>query len=172
MTTNGTFEDERNVIATILDRHSTQQFQLIRSQTTMGHLLTATEEERRQRLEYIQQRIPEISAATLEDFATKNHEQHDVESVFVLGPKFVAVTDEEFRQLLRNSGWRGLSTRYPGTRGIIDCSRVGFSEHINEALVYIGHQRAARSGSGWFRLLQRQWDGTWCQVRTARAWIS
>lgn len=172
MNTNGTIEDERNVLASILDRHASQQSQLIRSQTTLNHLPTPKPEERERTLEYIQQRIPELSAETLGDFATKNHEQHDVESVFALGPQFVAVTDEEFRQLLNSGGWRGLARKHPGTKGIIDCSRVGLSQHANEALVYSGHQRAARSGSGSYRFFQRQADGTWLQARTARAWIS
>ena len=172
MTANGTVDDERNVLATILGGHSSQQFQLVRSKTTIGHRFANTCDERQQTLGYIEQRIPELAAATLSDFATKNARQHNVDTVFALGPRFVAVTDEELRRLLASGGWPGLAKKHPGTKGIIHWSRVGFDRNANEALIYFGHRRAARSGSGWFRLFRRKPDGSWSQEHVVRAWIS
>lgn len=170
MTTNGTLGDERRVLGTILHRHLSQQSQIIRSQTTVTHC--TTREERERTIQYIRECIPELSTSTLRDFAAKNQEQHDVRSVFELGSQFVAVTNEEFRQLLKDRGWQGLVSHHGGTKGVIECSRVGFNDDVTEALVYFGHQWATRRGVGSFRLFERNEEQQWVQIRIVRSWTS
>jgi len=172
MGTNGKLEDERNVLATIVARHSSQECQLIRSRTTLAHPVGPTAEERQRTIDGIEQRLPKLCPSTLSDFAAKNEEEHDVHATFMLGPEFIAVTDEEFWELIKQGGWHGLPKKYPGTKGIIDCSRVGLSDDATQALVYFGHQAAAKSGIGSFRLFGRETDGRWHQRQTLRAWIS
>jgi len=169
--TNGTIEDECTVLRTLLPSRSPGRQQIIRAETTFAHLPdTATD--RRKAVEYIQGRIPEVSTDTLADFAAKNSERHDLQSLFDLGESFVVLSDEEIKKLLQTGkGWNGLRAEYPQTHGVMDCSRVGFNLGITEALVYVGQRRAARAGAGWYCLLLR-FEDTWTETRSARAWIS
>ena len=170
-TSQAIYDEERRVLDTILTAHSTRQTQLMRSTTTLAHPYRQTIEERQQAIEGLRQRIRNLCPTTLEDFALKNADEHDVVETFAIGPPFVPVTDNEFRLALSEHGWHGLASQYPGTKGIIDFSRIGLSDDATQALVYFGHLAAAKSGIGSYRLFNKR-DNKWEQGGALRAWIS
>ncbi len=169
---NGSIEDENAVLRSLLVRHSKAGQQVLRAQTRFAHLAEASAADRQGAIEYIRRRLTDVSADALADFAAKNEEQHDLAAMFDLAESFVLLSDPQIHEALRaGRGWAALKKRCRGTRGVIDCSRVGFDRAVTQALVYFGHQRGARSGAGWYCLLQRSNDN-WLQFRRTRAWVS
>jgi hypothetical protein len=62
---------------------------------------------------------------------------------------------------------------YPGAKGIMQLSRVGFNSSLDQALVYDGYERSCTGtfGDGYIYFLQKC-TGGWLVTYQERVWLS
>ncbi len=81
------------------------------------------------------------------------------------------IPDAEFKKILTAGGWDEFYRRFPGSRGMIWLSRVGFNRDKNQALFYFGNQYTDYAGEGYLILMAKA-DGAWKEVAHITVWIS
>ena len=125
------------------------------------------------RTEQLQREMPELGESTLEDFRSKNRIQYLLHPrMFRTRVKIVMLSEEQAEEMFRRrNGWQAFYTRYPGARGILRLSRVGFNRSRSQALVYAAFSEDYLAGRGYYLLLTKT-GGTWSVTRGMLAWIS
>jgi hypothetical protein len=166
---NGTFDDEREVVALCLDLLFVGEKQAVRAETRGG--LGMSSDEARM-LEYIRENLEGISEETISDFVEKNRERHPVEPSLDPKGRLVPVNDGEFRRIFRDGdGWNRFRETFPESDGTLRVSRVGFDRGVAEALVYAGQQFDWEAGSSGFWLFAKV-GGEWIEAGRAGSEIS
>ena len=79
-----------------------------------------------------------------------------------------AALDTIFSQCPR--GWDLLSERFPGCRGYVTLSNIGWSPTADEALVYTEDHCGLLCGEGTFVYLKNE-EGTWRVVKKLTLWV-
>ncbi len=156
---NGTFDDEREVVAVCLDLLFIGEKQVVRAETR-GGLGTPSDEERM--LSYIRENLEGVGEETLSNFVEKNRGRHPVEASFDPKGRLVPVNDEEFRHIFRDGeGWNRFRQTFPESDGTLRISRVGFDGGFSQALMYAGQQFDWDTGS----------SGFWLFVKVGGEWV-
>jgi hypothetical protein len=162
-------EDEYAVYHALLEaRYIVNDIQLIViSDHTGGETLNLEE-----RMGYIIQNFPDLTAEMISDFLVKNQQPTALEPLFDLGIPTVLLSDDEFQQIFMDqNGWQKFYDLYPGSQGVMTLSRVGFNAKRDMALVYVGNQSFWLAGAGYYLLLVKE-NNIWNIVDEEMAWIS
>jgi hypothetical protein len=167
---NGTFADEREVIAICLDHLGIGERQVVGSLTHEGTDAVSDDE---QTLSYICESIsPGFSEETLADFLAKNRERHPIEPHLNPEDHLICLSDEESQSMFGDAdGWNRFYQAFPESAGTVEFSRVGFSLDVTQALVYAGQQVhwLADSGNCW--IFSKSGE-TWTKEGLLGSWIS
>jgi hypothetical protein len=82
-----------------------------------------------------------LDEETLDDFITKNREQHPVEPDLNPGGRLICVDDKEFQEIFKdNDGWDRFRRTFPESDGTLRFSRVGLNRSVTQAVLYAGQQ--------------------------------
>jgi hypothetical protein len=121
---------------------------------------------------YIKDHLPsETSEETLNDFKQIDRQQQELNQRFVVNQTYILVTQEERHNGFSNrTGRDAFFRKYPGARGVILLSRVGFNKNLDEALVYSWRYCGGDCGGGGYYLLRKQ-NGVW-STKQNKTWIS
>ena len=123
-------------------------------------------------LERLQSDHPTIALETVADFQAKNKERSPFDKRFEIRVPFILINEGEYQEIFQDpQGWDVFYERYPDSQGLMTLSRVGFNTSMNQALVYVGNQRAGFGGEGYYVLLSKE-DQTWTIIKTFGVWIS
>ena len=68
-------------------------------------------------------------------------------------------------------GWRQFRSRFPGSQGLLQVSRVAFDADSTQALVYVGNQRDCLDGFGMLFYLEHRSEG-WKLIAHQILWVS
>lgn len=121
---------------------------------------------------FIQKNLPEVEAATLQNFIQANQQQYLLGRQFNLGVKYVLISKEEMKSIFEDDkGWSVFYQRYPDSQGTMTLSRVGFNDKGTQAVVYVGNQADWLAGTGNVYLLEKI-NGQWTVKNHTMVWIS
>lgn len=166
---NGTINDEREVLKVCLGYLHVGAGQVVRSLTFSG-LRGGGSEERM--ISHLRENLKGVSEDTLNDFLAKNRERHPVEPDFDPQALLTCVGDEEFHHVFRDGeGWERFRRMFPDSDGTLRFSRVGLDGNVTQALIYAGQQFDWNVGSGGYRLFSKT-DGSWTEIGKVGTWIS
>lgn len=135
----------------------------------------------------IEQLKPRPDESTTQSFLTRNDanrpkssstkDDHQTNGRYPLSSRLkfdlshVLIAQGEFKKILTAGGWDEFYRRFPGSRGMIWFSRVGFNKDRTQALFYFGNQYTDYAGEGYLILMAKA-DGTWREVTRVTVWIS
>jgi hypothetical protein len=115
-----------------------------------------------------------VQTATADDFLEKKCSPGHLSRMFRtdLPKSFVASENVYFEGWpIRKKGPPSFERLFPGARGIIWFSRVGFNRTLDEALVYVSFVCGGLCGEGWDYVLKKR-RGTWQVVGVRVIWVS
>ena len=113
----------------------------------------------------------ELDPGLVEDFLTKNGEQHRLERRFGIRTNYILMSEEEEERLREAPESEDPYAKYRNPVGKIWLSRVGFDSRGHQGLVHISTIRGVLWASGFLVLLEKR-RGTWTVVWEAMTWIS
>ena len=122
-------------------------------------------------LEWVHENMPAIAQETLDNFHTRNVQEHPLDDFFDLEIKLVFMSEEEVEEHFQKDGWLEFYEIYPFSQGIMTLSKVGFNSEMNQALVYVGNQSSWDSGAGYYVLLFKE-NNVWIIQDEVVIWIS
>lgn len=166
---NGTFADEREVLAACLERLYLGDRQVVRSLTRSGLQMPSGDE---RMLSYLRENLEGLREETLADFLAKNHDHHPVEPDLNPGGRLTCVDDGEFHHIFRDGkGWERFRRTFPESDGTLRFSRVGLDREVMQAMLYAGQQFDWNVGSGGFWVFSKA-DGGWMESARVGSEIS
>ena len=123
-------------------------------------------------LQALQEHMPAIQREVLEDFLTKNGQEHPLGRFFKTNSIIIFISDERIEEIFQGTFyWLEFYIRYPLSQGIMGLSRVGFNSEMDQALVYIKNVSGSLSGEGIYILLGKE-NGVWIIQDKRLVWIS
>ena len=116
---------------------------------------------------------PELGDEIWSDFQTKNEKPSVLEGRFTLSVRYEFISKQEIESIFSKnaSGWDDFYAKYPGSKGILTLSRVGFNEANDTAVLYAGNQSHWVAGEG-NMVLMKKTAGRWTVQGEAMMWIS
>ncbi len=160
------------IYSTVLDTwfaHDLTRITLIRDRTALGIPKESLEAE----LAYVASQLLGVRPDTINDFKGKNIQTYALESFITQRAAYTIVPEAEINALFSYpDGWGRFYQHYPDSDGLLVFSRVGFSMHGGQALVYVANQWNNFSGAGLYVLLNKADDGAWEISQTVRVWHS
>jgi len=118
---------------------------------------------------------PVVSQETLDDFLLRNKTNRWLTRKFDLHVEYVLNDYEEIKRLIGFSNplddWKDFFKQYPAAHGFIHFSRVGFNQHLNQALVYAGWRCPGLCGQWEFILLEKS-NHVWKVINRANRIVS
>lgn len=117
-------------------------------------------------------RLPKL---LVNNYLARNVSPQPLEKRFEFGMPYVLFSRRESEEVFSGQNldeqWRAFYAKYPGSPGVINLSRIGFSRDSNLALVYMGKTCGSLCGEGTFYLLARR-NGSWVVENQAPWWAS
>ena len=143
---------------------------VIQKDTSTGWL-PSSEDELKQRMEYIASGLPNASNETLDHFFQRNRQSTQLAPDMQLGIHYILVSADEFSAVMdQPNGWDAfLETFSPS--GYMQFSRVGFNDTVDQAIVYVASIPGPMMGSGNYYLLEKK-GGQWSIREQVLAWVS
>jgi hypothetical protein len=91
-------------------------------------------------VEGLQNSMPSLSRVTIDDYESKSKSISLLKAELGLKVKYKLITDEEVDNIFRRGGpaWEVFHSKFPGSKGLIGLSRVGFNSDRTQALVHVG----------------------------------
>ena len=118
---------------------------------------------------------PVVSQETLDDFLSRNKTSRWLTRKFDLTVDYALTDYGELKRLIGFSNplddWKEFFKQYPAVHGFIHFSRVGFDQHMNQALVYAGWRCPGLCGQWEFILLEKS-NRVWKVVNRANRVVS
>ena len=121
-------------------------------------------------LQWVGQKMPDVTQETLSNFQIRNAESHPLENYFNLTVRVVLIGDEELREIFQKGGWEELYISYPFSQGIMTLSRVGFNYEMNQALLYVANEADDSIGGGYYILFTKE-NGIWIIRDWVISWV-
>ena len=138
---------------------------------TSTEWLPSSEEELKQRMEYITSGLPNASNETLDNFFQRNRQSTQLSPDMQLNIHYVLVSAEEFSAVMdKPNGWEAFYKKYSPS-GYMQFSRVGFNNTLDQAIIYVGVIPGPMMGSGNYYLLEKK-AGQWSIREQVLAWVS
>ena len=124
-------------------------------------------------LDLIVQDMRAVDQQTVDSFRDRNDAAHSIRPDMDLGSAYVLLSQVEMSRIFSQNqdGWQVFYDRYPDAPGIINLSRVGFNNGLDQALVYVGTMSHWLAGSGYYVLLKKV-NGSWLVDQQVMTWIS
>ncbi len=124
-------------------------------------------------IEVAQEVFRKIEWSTVEDFRGKFPKTCPVEPLFNLTVPYHIFSREERETMFKfphKDGWGEFQRTFNGSKGLIFCSRVGFSDDGTEALTVVSCQPRRHKASGDYYHLKNT-RGEWTIRARAEAWV-
>ena len=143
---------------------------ILQKDTSTGWL-PSSEDELKQRMDYIASGLPNASNETLDNFFQRNRQSTQLSPDMKLGIHYVLVSADEFSAVMdQPNGWEAFYKKY-SPAGYMQFSRVGFNNALDQAIVYVGGEPGPMMGSGNYYLMEKQ-NGQWVIKEQVLAWVS
>ena len=138
---------------------------------TSTEWLRSSEDELKQRMEYIASGLPNASNETLDDFFQRNRQSTQLAPDMQLGVHYILLSTDDLSAVMdQPNGWDAFHEKYSPS-GYMQFSRVGFNDTADQAIVYVGSIPGPMMGSGNYYLLEKE-AGQWSIREQVLAWVS
>jgi hypothetical protein len=138
---------------------------------TSTEWLRSSEDELKQRMEYIASGLPNASNETLDDFFQRNRQSTQLAPDMQLGVHYILLSTDDLSAVMdQPNGWDAFHEKYSPS-GYMQFSRVGFNDTVDQAIVYVGSIPGPMMGSGNYYLLEKE-AGQWSIREQVLAWVS
>lgn len=114
-----------------------------------------------------------VSAETIENYRVNNDKSSSIRS-FVAGlPRVRVMSPKDHKYLFRNTvlDHAGFHKKYPGSRGILSFSNIGYNDAHTQAIAYFSFNGGGQNGHGAFLMLLKV-KGNWTVADTFGLWRS
>jgi hypothetical protein len=143
---------------------------VIQKDTSTGWL-PSSEDELKQRMEYIASGLPNASNETLDDFFQRNRQSTQLAPDMQLGVHYILLSADDLSAVMdQPDGWDAFHKKYSPS-GYLQFSRVGFNDMVDQAIVYVASIPGPMMGSGNYYLLEKE-AGQWSIREQVLAWVS
>ena len=117
--------------------------------------------------------VHSLPADLADSYRSRNSASYTLGPNLELEQDYVLMTQKEYEQLFgrRGGGWPEFESTYPGAEGLINFSRVGFSEDGGTALVEMGFRCWDLCGAGGLYLFTKEGD-EWVFEKELMVWMS
>jgi hypothetical protein len=133
--------------------------------------LASSEEELKQRMDYITSGLPNASNETLDNYFQRNRQPTQLSSDMQLGIHYILLSADDLSAVLdQPGGWEAFYKKYSPS-GYMQFSRVGFNNMLDQAIIYVGVIPGPMMGSGNYYLLEKK-GGQWSIREQVLAWVS
>lgn len=107
-------------------------------------------------------------------FFDVSHHSSKFHRSFTLPVPYQIVDSSEMDSIFGTPGdiWGRYYQKYPGSQGILELSRVGFSPDGQQAAFYLSNRCGGLCGGGYFVVMERQVDSDWKVLQEVQVWIS
>ena len=124
-------------------------------------------------LEFALEHADPLPAELVDSYRSRNAATYTLRPELDLEQDYVLLPQDETAEILRKGGtaWTEFEANYPGTRGMVSFSRVGFAADGDTALVSMGVVCGDLCGAGGLYLVVKE-DGAWKFQRALTEWIS
>jgi hypothetical protein len=161
-------KEEQTIYASFL-KNSTETI-VIQKDTSTGWL-PSSEDEFKQRMEYIASGLPNASNETLDNFFQHNRQSTQLSQEMQLGIRYILLSTDELSAVIdQPDGWDTFHKTYSPS-GYMQFSRVGFNDTVDQAIVYVSSIPGPMMGSGNYYLLEKK-AGQWSIREQVLAWVS
>jgi hypothetical protein len=105
---------------------------------------------------------PDLADDILSDFKAKNQMSSALERTFTLSVPYTLISEQELASIssATASGWDKFYAKYPGSKGRLTLSRVGFNQAKGTAVLYTEYHRGPTAGEGDVVLMKKT-AGRW-----------
>jgi hypothetical protein len=124
-------------------------------------------------------RPPGIEPETVEDFWERNEHPREIGPLPGIRVPVAFASEATLDSLPSGAAagdadvfWRAFYQRFPGARGLVSFSRVGFNAARTQAVVSVSRGCGGLCGTGTLVLLARNPDGRWRVVGSVLMWVS
>lgn len=124
--------------------------------------------------DFLRAQKPDQAGDLLADLTAKMIQPCQIEPRFDVQVPVHLLSEAEQQQAFApplDKAWTNFYARFPGAQGMMEFSRVGFSEDGNVAVVYMGNQQGGLAGGGYNFVLEKGNSG-WTIVAEVMTWIS
>ena len=150
--------------------HGNSETIVIQEETSTAWL-PSSEEEMKQRMDYIASGLPNASKETLDHYFESNRQPSQLSPEMQLGVHYILLSTEELSAVMdQPDGWNAFHEKYSPS-GYMQFSRVGFNNTVDQAIVYVGSIPGPMMGSGNYYLLEKK-AGQWSIREQVLAWVS
>ena len=113
-----------------------------------------------------------LDAATINNFRKINSAQASFRASFDVPVKYQLVDEADINSIFKNHGWwPDYYKKYPGSRGWLELSRVGFSPDGKQALFYVVNSCGDMCGGGSYVVMVKR-DSGWGIAKEIPVWAS
>jgi hypothetical protein len=138
---------------------------------TSTEWLRSSEDELKQRMEYIASGLPNASNETLDNFFQRNRQSTQLAPDMQLGVHYILLSTDDLSAVIdQPDGWDTFHKTYLPA-GYMQFSRVGFNDTVDQAIVYVSSIPGPMMGSGNYYLLEKE-AGQWSIREQVLAWVS
>lgn len=119
-------------------------------------------------------RLPALEESTIANYINSNKQLVNIPSMSCgsIPKPVVYVSKKKLNRVFEKGGWWDeFYEKYPGSSGIIEFSRPGYSTDGRQALIYVSRTSGGLAGSGYLVLLELK-DRKWVIVGEMQQWIS
>jgi len=161
-------KEEQAVYASFFKNNS--ETIVIQKDTSTGWL-PSSEDELKQRMDYIASGLPNASNETLDNYFQRNRQSTQLSPDMQLGIHYILLSADDLSAVVdQPDGWEAFYKEYSPS-GYMQFSRVGFSNTLDQAIIYVGVIPGAMMGSGNYYLLEKK-AGQWSIREQVLAWVS
>jgi hypothetical protein len=161
-------KEEQAVYASFF--HGNSETIVIQEETSTAWL-PSSEEEMKQRMDYIASGLPNASKETLDHYFESNRQPSQLSPEMQLGVHYILLSTEELSAVMdQPDGWNAFHEKYSPS-GYMQFSRVGFNNTVDQAIVYVASIPGPMMGSGNYYLLEKK-AGQWSIREQVLAWVS
>ena len=161
-------KEEQAVYASFF--HGNSETIVIQEETSTAWL-PSSEDELKQRMDYIASGLPDASKETLDHYFESNRQPSQLSPDMQLGVHYILLSTEELSAVMdQPDGWEAFHEKYSPS-GYMQFSRVGFNDTVDQAIVYVGSIPGPMMGSGNYYLLEKK-AGQWGIREQVLAWVS
>lgn len=117
---------------------------------------------------YIKLNMPEIDTIAFLNFLSNNDTISYLDNLFKVNKSTISLFSEEKYDYLfdRNKDtWKLFYAKYPNSNGLIELSRIGYNDEVNQAILEIWHAGGWTGGKGVMYFLSKK-NNTWVITKT------
>lgn len=161
-------KEEQAVYASFFKNNSET---IVIQKDTSTRWLPSSEDELKQRMDYIASGLPNASSGTLDNYFQRNRQSTQLSPDMQLGIQYILLSADELSAVVdQPDGWEAFYKKYSPS-GYMQFSQVGFNNTLDQAIIYVGVIPGAMMGSGNYYLLEKK-AGQWNIREQVLAWVS